>query len=70
MVNERRGLGWERLAVVAVDRARIAVVFVLAYRGIRVAMMAAIVLGVVEIVLFAAWVCGWCSRTRGRTLGA
>jgi amino acid transporter len=54
MVNENRGLGWEGSPWWLWVLVGAAIMFVLAYRGIRLAMNAAIVLGAVELVLFGA----------------
>lgn len=51
-VNERRGLGWEGSPWWLWILLGAAFMFVLAYRGIRLAMNAAIVLGAIELVLF------------------
>jgi amino acid transporter len=53
-VNERRGLGWEGSPWWLWVLLGAGVTFVLAYRGIRLAMTAAIVLGTVELLLFGA----------------
>jgi amino acid transporter len=53
-VNEDRGLGWEGSPWWLWVLLGAAIVFVLAYRGIRLAMNAAIVLGAIELILFAA----------------
>lgn len=53
-VNEQRGLGWEGSPWWLWVLLGAAIMFVLAYRGIRLAMNAAIVLGAVELVLFGA----------------
>ena len=54
MVNETRGLGWEGSPWWLWVLLGAAIMFVLAYRGIRLAMNAAIALGAVELILFAA----------------
>ncbi|MBA2641699.1 MAG: APC family permease [Actinobacteria bacterium] len=54
MTNEQRGLGWEGSPWWLWMLVAAGFMLVLAYRGIRVAMNAAIVLGVVEIALFGA----------------
>ena len=53
-VNEDRGLGWEGSPWWLWVVLGAAIMFVLAYRGIRLAMNAAIVLGAIELVVFAA----------------
>ena len=53
-VNERRGLGWEGSPWWLWVVGGAAVLFVLAYRGIRLAMNVGILLGAVELALFAA----------------
>jgi amino acid transporter len=53
-VNEQRGLGWEGSPWWLWVLLGAAFMFVLAYRGIRLAMNAAIALGAVELILFAA----------------
>jgi amino acid transporter len=54
MVNERRGLGWEGSPWWLWVLLAAGLMLVLAYRGVRLAMNAAIALGAVEILLFGA----------------